>query len=342
MSNKREFTEEEINYILKNWGKESAYSMKKRFNCTWYAIAKIAERHGLPLPKSNAWTEKEVRKLKRLAPKYHYYIIAEKLGKSNNAVYLKARKLGIELIQNRKKWTKEDEDFLKEKWGYIPIEDIAFKLRRTIFSIKVKAIRMNLGSMLSNNENLTISEVSEILNISRDTIVGTWRNLGLKIEILKVSENQSYYIIDWDNLLKFLEENQNEWDSKNVEIFAFGYEPDWLVEKRKRDRIESPLLYRRWTEADIENAEWLLKCNKNYEEIGQLLHRSPKAVQQMLLSRGHAYRLPQFWKGRECKYLKENYQTMTSREMGEILRRTPKAVQSKVEELGLKRVREKK
>lgn len=30
---KKEFTEEEIQYIVDNWGKESPYSMKNRFNC---------------------------------------------------------------------------------------------------------------------------------------------------------------------------------------------------------------------------------------------------------------------------------------------------------------------
>ena len=44
---KREFTDEEIQYIINNWGKESPHSMKKRFKCSWYAVCKVAEKHGL-------------------------------------------------------------------------------------------------------------------------------------------------------------------------------------------------------------------------------------------------------------------------------------------------------
>ena len=45
-----EFTDAEIQYIISNWGKESPHSMKKKFGCTWYAVCKIAEEHGLELP----------------------------------------------------------------------------------------------------------------------------------------------------------------------------------------------------------------------------------------------------------------------------------------------------
>lgn len=54
---KFEFTEEQIEYIISNWGKESPYSMKKKFGCTWYAVCKVAELNGLEIPKTNEWTE---------------------------------------------------------------------------------------------------------------------------------------------------------------------------------------------------------------------------------------------------------------------------------------------
>lgn len=73
---KREFTQEEVLYIVNNWGKESAHSMKKKFNCSWYAVCRVAKENGLELPKSNNWTKEEVQTLKDLSGKYHYEIIA--------------------------------------------------------------------------------------------------------------------------------------------------------------------------------------------------------------------------------------------------------------------------
>ena len=109
---KYEFTEEQVKYILENWGKESAHSMKKKFGCTWYAVCKVAESHGLQVPTSNVWTEEQIIILKELSDKYHYTEIARIMDKTENAIYIKARRLGITLIQDRRRWTPEEEIML--------------------------------------------------------------------------------------------------------------------------------------------------------------------------------------------------------------------------------------
>ena len=157
-----EFTDDQIIYIIKNWGKESAHSMKKRFGCSWEAVCRVAEEHGLELPTSNKWTDEQIEQLKLLAENYHYKEIAKIMNRSENAIYLKARKLGIILIQNGRKWTKEEEEILQDEWGNRRVELIAKKMKRTVFALKVKAIRMGLGSMINNNyEIITVSDMAD-------------------------------------------------------------------------------------------------------------------------------------------------------------------------------------
>lgn len=110
------FTEEQINYIVENWGKESAHSMKKKFGCSWYAVCRVAEANGLEVPTSNEWTEEDIQTLTELSDKFHYIEIADIMGKSKNAIYLKARRLGITLIQDRRKWTPEEEEEFALLW----------------------------------------------------------------------------------------------------------------------------------------------------------------------------------------------------------------------------------
>lgn len=331
---KRIFTPEEINYIIDNWGKESAHSMKKKFNCSWSAVCKVAESHGLETPKSNAWTEEELETLRLLSDKYHYSEIAKILNKTENAIYLKAKKIGITLIQDRRKWTEEEEIMLSDLWGTKSIEYIAKKMKRTIFSLKVKAVRMGLGPMIRNNYDvLTVSDISDLLSVSRDRII-SWTKLGLNLKNTKLTKNKSYYTISWQDLMKFLEENQNEWDSRLVDKNMFGIEPEWLIEKRQRDKIENPLWYRKWTEEEIKTAENLFKSGKTYKEIGQIIERSEWAVANLLRNMGYSYMLPRFWKGKELKYLIENYQSMTYSEIAEELGRTTKSIGYKIEELG--------
>ena len=141
---KREFTDEEVKYIINNWEKESPYSMRKRFNCSWYAVCRVAKQNGLDVPTSNEWTNEEIETLKKLSEQYHYSEIAKIMNKTENAIYLKARKLGLTLIQDRRKWTKEEESLLSDLWGTKSVETIAKNLKRTVFSLKVKAVRMGL------------------------------------------------------------------------------------------------------------------------------------------------------------------------------------------------------
>lgn len=333
---KRVFTLEEIEYIISNWDKESIHSMKKKFKCSWYAVAKVGESAGLPLPESNEWTEAEVKALYELSDKFHYKKIAKILDKTDNAVYLKARKLKLVLIQDRRKWTKEEEDKFKRLWGTKRIETIAKELKRTVFSLKVKAVRMGLGPMIQNNfEVITISDVVDILGVTRDRIVNTWPKLGLNLGQIKLTQNKSYYVVIWEDLLDFLEKNQNEWDSRNVEPYMLATEPDWLIEKRKRDRIEDPIWYRCWTADEVNRAIHYFSRGLSYEEIGERLHRKKGSVYDMLHKLG--YRVCFKWDEDEIDYLKENYEELENELISEYLGRSKDAVRLKAKQLGFEK-----
>lgn len=335
MSKKFQFSEEQIKYIIDNWGIESAYSMKKKFGCTWYAICNVAATNGLKMPESNNWTEEDITNLKKLSLEYHYKDIALLMNKSENAIYLKARRLGITLIQTRKVWSKEDEDMLKDKWGTISIEVLARQMHRTVYSLKVKAVRMGLGPMILNNYDiLTVSDLIDTLGVTRDLIMNNWVGAGLNLRKKKMTKNKYYYVVKIEDLWMFLEQNQDLWDSRNLEINSLGLEPDWLVEKRKKDIVENPLWYRRWKAEEILEVEQLFKLGLSYQEIAKRVNRSDDAVACMLRDKGYSYRLPQFWTGKDLLFLKENYANMTYAEIGEILGRTEKAVNAKAEEMG--------
>lgn len=308
-SKKFEFTDEQINYIIENWGKESVYSMKTKFGCTWCAVARVAKANSLELPTSNEWTKEEIETLKLLANEYHYKDIAKKMGKTENAIYLKARKLKIILIQERRKWTFEEEQKFKDLWGNKTIELIAKELKRSVISLRIKAIKMELGSMISNNYKIiTISDISELLGVTRERITDTWLKLGLNIRLTKLTNKKSYMTVTWDDLIQFLENNQNEWDSRKVAINMLGQEPIWLEKKRLRDLKENPLWYRRWTEEEIIKAINLFNNGKDYNSIAFEIDRSERAVIDLFYSVGHENKFAKFRKNNEQKYLKENKQ----------------------------------
>ena len=340
---KFEFTPEQEKFIVDNWGKVSAHHMKNMFGCSWYAVVSIAKKYDLELPESHKWTEEENEFLKKLAIDTHYEDIAKIMHKSPNAIYLRAKRLGITLIQDRRAWTSEEENYLIEHWGTDSIEKIAKNMQRSVYSIKVKATRLGLGYMCkANTEQLTVADISYYLGVSHDRITETWKKLGLKLKKKKVTNKYSYYCISIENLMEFLKDHQDLWNAFYLELNIFGIEPDWLREKRRKDALNPPIEYHTWTNAEIKLAIDLLKIGYDYEKIAERLHRTPIAVAYKLRNLGYSYRLPKYWKGQEIKYLQENYEDMSNEEIGKYLNRTPKAIEAKAQELGVSKLTRKK
>lgn len=327
MNNKHIFTDEEINYIISNWDKESIHSMKLKFKCTWDAIASIGKEHNLKMPESNAWTKEEEERLIELAKKYKLQKIANILNRSETSIYLKARKMGLTFKKNRRKWTKEEEQEFEELWGTMKIEQLSKKLDRSVYSLKVKAVRMGLGSMIENNTDvLTIYDIIDILNISRDRII-TWSKYGLKLKEKFVTNSKSYYYVEWNDLIIFLKEHQDLWDANKVDMYMLGEETDWLKEKRKRDSLNKPKEYRVWTSSDKTTAINYFKLGYSYEDIAKLLNRSKWAVVNFLNHNDYRISDRLKWTKEELEYLRNNYLNMTYAEIASNLNRSINSVE---------------
>ena len=332
------FTEEQIKYIIDNWNKESIHSMKKRFNCSWYAIASVGKEHNLELPSANTWTNEEINILKEYAKKYTVKTIAKKMNRSEKSILIKCNRLDIKLLKHKRSWTQEDEKELIELWGYFPIEKISKILNRSIYSIKVKAVRLGLGSMIRNNtEILTIYDIVDILKVSRDRIM-TWSKRGLKLKKKELSNNRSYYYVEWKDLISFLENNKDLWDASLVETYMLGEEYDWLKEKRRLDFANKPLLYRKWTKSEKTKAINYFKLGYSNEEISKLINCSEWSVSNFLRSQGY-FKNKTVWNTEELQFLRENYKNMTYKEIANILNKSQSQIEYKLHIEGLKKVK---
>lgn len=241
------------------------------------------------------------------------------------------------MSQKFRKWTDEDVEILRELWGNESIDTISKKLKRSINAIKIKASKLNLGSMKSNNLlDITISDISKLFDVGRSTILGRWQKQGLEITKKYVSEKSFYYCVDQEKLLKFLKNNQNIWDSKKLERFALGTEPKWLVEKRKSDYESFVPEITTWTKEELEIAKKMITGNYTAEEIAIFLQKSKKGTLQKLRKLGYAYSSKVYWREWELTYLTENCEKITLAEMAKELRRTERAVANKIRRMGLK------
>ena len=58
-----------------------------------------------------------------------------------------------------KRWTAEEQEYLKEAWGRASIPAIAKKLGRTVDAVKVRASKLKLGAVLEAGDYVTLNQL---------------------------------------------------------------------------------------------------------------------------------------------------------------------------------------
>lgn len=114
---------------------------------------------------SREWTEEDVTKLIELAKTMKLSELTFELNRSSSSIKEKARKLNIPLIMDRKPWTKDDINTLKQ---YVEVEkkdpkEIAKLMGRTEDSISIKINRLGL-KISSNDKKFWTAEEEETLS----------------------------------------------------------------------------------------------------------------------------------------------------------------------------------
>lgn len=189
-----------------------------------------------------------------------------------------------------KKWTKEDVEYLTEKWGNVSIPSLAKKLNRSVNAVKLKAGRLNLGPMLENGAYVTLNQLAIALtggNFSSYCKKSWIENRGMPVHSKKVIKN-TFKIVYLDEFWKWAEKNRSFLDFSKMEPLTLGKEPAWVNEQRKKDYKSNALQRKdRWTPYEDDKLRYLLKQQKyGYAEVAEILYRSEGAIQRRCMDLG--------------------------------------------------------
>ena len=181
-------------------------------------------------------------------------------------------------------WTKEEVEYLKEKWGNVSIPILAKKLNRSVNAVKLKAGRLNLGPMLENGAYVTLNQLAIALtgkNFSSYCKKSWIENRGMPVHNKKVIKN-TFKIVYLDEFWKWAEKNRSFLDFSKMETLTLGKEPEWVNEQRKKDYTSNALQRKdKWTPYEDDKLRYLLKQQKyDYAEVAEILHRSEGAIQR--------------------------------------------------------------
>lgn len=147
----------------------------------------------------------------------------------------------------KRTWTKEDVERLEALWGWHSYAAIAKSVGHTETAVRVKAKRLGLGAVKDASDYLCSREVARIMGIDSHVVTGCWiGRLGLPCRRVRGKRKTLWVMVRHDHLMEFLEEHTEIWDSRRVEPYALGEEPEWLHEKRLADRRKGDVTVSRW------------------------------------------------------------------------------------------------
>lgn len=208
------------------------------------------------------------------------------LNRSVGTIRTKRRALGLIGKKNCRKsdWSQDELDYLDEVWGERTIPEIAKKLGRSVNAVKVKSVRLGYPSQKWYGGMMSARKVSELLGVDVHAVTDFWiRKCGLKGKNKLLGEKGRCTIIHFDDLLKWLEANQDKWDSRRVGMFTLGPEPDWLKEKRKADAALPERRLQKWTtEEDAIIIDMFKSGRYTYQQIGDRVGRSADGAERRL------------------------------------------------------------
>lgn len=186
-------------------------------------------------------------------------------------------------MNNTRRWTKEEVDYLQERWGGVSIKYIATHLNRTVSSIKNKAYKIGLRRHIHSGEYVTLHQLLVGIGQEKNYSYLNYKlqKYGLPVKYKK-SIDKKYKVVYIDDFWKWTEKNQNLIDFSDFKENMLGPEPKWVNIKRKNDIDKHKKIKTSpWTEHEDKRLEELLnKYKYSYKELSKMLNRSEGAIQR--------------------------------------------------------------
>lgn len=137
----------------------------------------------------------------------------------------------------KKTWTDEQIDKLCNLWGAKDYKSISRIVGHTETAVRSRAKRLGLGAVKNASDYICAREISRIMGVDVHAVTDYWiKKLGLPCRRIEGKNRTLYVMVRHDNLIEFLENHQDIFDSRRIEPYALGYEPEWLHKKRLNDR----------------------------------------------------------------------------------------------------------
>lgn len=279
----------------------------------------------------NVWTKAEDDELYSMNDKgLSLKTMAKRLERTENAVRLRAKHIGLKLNIKGRRWTKEEVAEFIKNWcdETVNNDSLIRKHNRTWHALQEKAVSLQLGPRKHNSLYLTIQNICDEMHVSSDRVY-RWIAYGLPTH--KGGSKRRKYLIDAKELLDFLEQHQSWFLATSVSRCLFCDEPQWLKDKRVHDKEHDRSKHQiEWTNDEDAKLQQMYHRGATMLEMAKEFHRSETAVRTHLYVIGCEVKRKDTYTDDELGILRKYSDTHTIEELAEMLpKRTKKGIEYK-------------
>lgn len=228
------------------------------------------------------WTKEEDQFLRDNVKTKSPKDIAGELNKSIHSVYKRIKILKLKEPAYRK-WTAEEDEYLINAYGRRGLDKIAKTLGRKEDALMRRLHR--LGKVKAKEcFGITAYELAAAINVNVGSVYRWMNDKGLPFKTSYAKE-RTFSLIDIQEFWEWAEENKDIINFSRIEKHSLVPEPAWVEERRKLDYYNRPKKERQnWTEEEDERLWYLFYSQgMTYKEIGDLMGRSGRAIQNRLI-----------------------------------------------------------
>lgn len=183
----------------------------------------------------------------------------------------------MSIERSRKKWTKEEREYLKENWGSIKVDTIAKTLKRSKKAIGNQAYYLGLGTQM---KWYSPREIADILGVHLSTIK-RYMNEG-KLESVRDKTKNKRRMSSEQQIRTFMKKHQDLWDTRKVTINLYTNEVKWYKEKMERDKQRPLKRNSSYTETETKILIDRYRRGWSMEDIAKELSRNEKSIYNRL------------------------------------------------------------
>ena len=183
----------------------------------------------------------------------------------------------MSIERSRKKWTKEEREYLKENWGSIKVDTIAKTLKRSKKAIENQAYYLGLGTQM---KWYSPREIADILGVHLSTIK-RYMDEG-KLESVRDKTKNKRRMSSEQQIRTFMKKHQDLWDTRKVTINLYTNEVKWYKEKMERDKQRPLKRNSSYTETETKILIDRYRRGWSMEDIAKELSRNKKSIYNRL------------------------------------------------------------